>query len=138
MTYVESSVILRLALGEPGALAEWPTVHKAITSAITRVECLRTLENFRTGVEVSDLEFAERRSATLRLFETFEVIALEPIILARAASPMPTRLRTLDAVHLATALVWQDVNGEQVVLATHDRTLGTAARASGLEVIGLP
>lgn len=49
---------------------------------------------------------------------------------------MPVPLGTLDAVHLATALLWQETRGDELVLATHERALALAARASGLHVIG--
>jgi hypothetical protein len=47
-------------------------------------------------------------------------------------------LGTLDAIHLATALAWREAAGvEDLVMATHDLALATAARASGLRVVGL-
>lgn len=50
--------------------------------------------------------------------------------------PSPTSLGTLDAIHLASAMLWQERRGAQLVMATHDQALGTAARASGLRVVG--
>jgi hypothetical protein len=49
---------------------------------------------------------------------------------------MPTTLGTLDAIHLATALMWAEHAGFPLVMATHDQLLATAARASGLRVVG--
>ena len=57
-------------------------------------------------------------------------------MLARASQPMPTTLGTLDAIHLATALMWSEHSGSPLVMATHDQLLATAARASGLRAIG--
>ncbi len=136
-TYVDSSVVLRLALGQSAALVEWPTVARGITSTLTRVECLRGLENYRRRVSMSDADWAGCRNSTLRILETLEVMNPDPIVLERAAAPMPTPLRTLDAIHLATALLWTESTGETLVLATHDLALGTAARAFGMDVIGL-
>jgi len=136
-TYVDSSVVLRLALGQSGALAEWPAIARGITSALTRVECLRGIENFRRRASMSDADLAGCRNATLRILETLEVVDPNPGVLERAAAPMPTPLRTLDAIHLATALLWIESSGERLVLATHDRALGIAALAFGLEVVGL-
>jgi hypothetical protein len=45
-------------------------------------------------------------------------------------------LGTLDAVHLATALIWRDRMGPLATMATHDTALGSAARAFGFEVLG--
>jgi hypothetical protein len=50
---------------------------------------------------------------------------------------MPTELGTLDAIHLATALLWQERANTEPVMATHDAALGTAARAFGLRVVGV-
>ena len=49
---------------------------------------------------------------------------------------MAMPLGTLDAVHLATALIWRDRMGPLSVVATHDLALGSAARAFGFEVLG--
>jgi hypothetical protein len=71
-----------------------------------------------------------------RLLESFEVIEVTAVVLARAAQPLPTELGTLDAIHLATAVLWREYRGDEIVMATHDAGLATAARASGLTVIG--
>jgi hypothetical protein len=49
---------------------------------------------------------------------------------------MPLPLGTLDAIHLATALIWRDRVGPLSEMATHDTALGSAARAFGFDVRG--
>ena len=49
---------------------------------------------------------------------------------------MPTEQGTLDAIHLATALLWKDMTGRECVMATHDEALGLAAQAHGIRVVG--
>jgi len=56
-------------------------------------------------------------------------------VLERAAEPFPTTLGSLDAVHLASALLVRD-DLEGLAFATHDDALGTAARATGFQVHG--
>ena len=51
---------------------------------------------------------------------------------------MPTELGTLDALHLATAVLWRQMSGVDLVMATHDLALGMAAQAHGFPVVGLP
>jgi hypothetical protein len=51
---------------------------------------------------------------------------------------MPTELGTLDAIHLATALLWKESMGLGLVMATHDVGLALAAQAHGLTVVGVP
>jgi hypothetical protein len=63
-------------------------------------------------------------------------VLLRPPVLNRATEPLPTPLGTLDALHLATALVWRDRMGTAPVVVTHDAALALAARAFGFEVRG--
>lgn len=137
IAYVDSSVLLRKVLHQPGHLESWSAIRRPVSSSLLRVECLRTLENYRQRVPMSDEDLALRRAAVLHLLGPCELVHPDPIVLERASMPMPTRLTTLDAIHLATALVWQDARGEKVVMATHDRALGAAAQAFGMDVIGL-
>jgi hypothetical protein len=51
---------------------------------------------------------------------------------------MPTELGTLDAIHLATALLWKEMTKGDLVMATHDRALALGAQAHGLRVVGSP
>jgi predicted nucleic acid-binding protein len=136
IAYVDASVVLRLVLGEPEALYEWPTVTQAVASTLTEVECLRTLDRLvRRGV-LTDAEVVERRVAVFRLLEEFELLDLTRSIMRRAGEPFPTPLGTLDAIHLASALASRDASGEALVLATHDRELAAAGRAMGLLMVG--
>jgi hypothetical protein len=50
---------------------------------------------------------------------------------------MPTELGTLDAIHLATALLWRDQARISITMETHDAALALAARAHGLPVVGV-
>jgi hypothetical protein len=50
---------------------------------------------------------------------------------------MPTEVGTLDAIHLATALLWKEMSHVDLTVATHDNALGLAARAHGLPVVGV-
>lgn len=45
-------------------------------------------------------------------------------------------LKTLDAIHLATAMWWRDDAHHNLTFATHDAKLAEAARAAGFPVLG--
>jgi predicted nucleic acid-binding protein len=137
IAYLDSSVLLRIVLRQPDALKEWRNVQRGIASALVEVECLRTLDRLRHTQGVADADIALRREAVFRLIETLEVVEPTRTVLTRAAQPLPTTLGTLDAIHLASALLWKDQNGIELVMATHDVALATAARASGLRVVGV-
>jgi len=136
IAYLDSSVLLRVVLGQPDALAAWSEIEEGVTSRLVEVECLRTLDRLRLAAGLDDDEVAARREAVFRLLDALSVIELSRPVLARASQPMPTTLGTLDAIHLASALLWAEQSDAPLVMATHDQLLATAARASGLRVIG--
>jgi predicted nucleic acid-binding protein len=136
IAYLDSSVLLRIVLRQPDALKEWRNVQQGVASALVEVECLRTLDRLRLSQGLADVDIALRREAVFRLIETLEVVEPTRPVLTRAAQPLPTTLGTLDAIHLASALLWKEQSGTDLVMATHDVALATAARASGLRVVG--
>jgi predicted nucleic acid-binding protein len=136
IAYVDSSVLLRLVLGQPNALAEWRQIDRAVSSALISTESLRTLDRVRIRTGLSDLEVSRRRATILQLIGSLELVDVDSNVLERAAQPMPTELGTLDAIHLASALLWQDAMDIDPVMATHDTALGLAAKAHGLKVLG--
>jgi len=137
IAYLDSSVLLRLVLGQRDALKEWGRVTHGVASALVEVECLRTLDRLRLAEQLADEVIAERREAVYRVMEAMEIVELAPAVLSRAAQPLPTSLGTLDALHLATALMWREHTARTIAMATHDAALAMAARASGLRVMGV-
>jgi predicted nucleic acid-binding protein len=138
IAYLDSSVLLRVVLRQPDALAQWRRIERGVASALVEVECLRTLDRLRVAARLTDRELARRRQAVYRVLDATEIVEVTRPVLARAGQPMPTALGTLDAIHLATALLWREWRGEDLVFATHDAALALAARASGVSVVGVP
>ena len=137
IAYVDSSVLLRVALGQANALPEWRDIERGVSSALVSTESLRTLDRVRLRVNLSDIEVARRRATILALIDSLELVEIDGSVLDRAAQPMPTELGTLDAIHLASALLWRDAFGTDLAMATHDNALAVAAQAHGLKVLGL-
>ena len=75
--------------------------------------------------------------ALTRVERAFETIRLTRLVLGRAALPMATPVKTLDALHLASALLWRERRNPDLVFATHDPQQARAARALGFECIGV-
>lgn len=136
IAYVDASVLLRIALGQPDALSEWRSIEQGVSSALITTESLRTLDRLRLRARLPDAEVAARRAKILELIDSLELVEIDTIVLERAAQPMPTEIGTLDAIHLATALLWREVSPADLTMATHDAALGLAARAHGLRVVG--
>lgn len=137
IAYLDSSVILRVVLGQPGKLAEWASVLLGVTSGLAEVECLRTMDRLRLLGELTAEEAVSGREAIYRIIEALEVVELSSAVMRRASQPLSTPLGTLDAIHLATADLWREVRGKEPVVATHDKALALAARANGFRVMGV-
>jgi len=137
IAYVDASVLLRVALGQPNALPAWRQIDRGVSSALVMTECLRTLDRLRLRIQLPDAEVATRRETILALIGSLELVDMDSVILERAAQPMPTLLGTLDAVHLATALLWKDHEHADLIMATHDNALALGAQAHGLRVVGV-
>lgn len=133
--YLDSSVLLRVILGEPGRLEAWPTIVTAVSSELIRVECLRTIDRARIQLHLPDEAVAQHRADVLEALEAIDLVPLDPSVLERAAEPFPTLLGTLDSLHLATALAIRE-RYDGLVFTTHDTALGTAARSMGFAVAG--
>lgn len=134
--YLDSSVLLRMILAEPGRLQSWSEIELGVASALVEVECLRTLDRLRLRGAIQEQELAEHRAIVYDLLEALEVVEISRPVLSRAASPFPTSLGTLDAIHLSTALTYREMRGVELQFATHDAELATAARSVGFTIVG--
>jgi len=136
IAYIDSSVVLRVLFGQPDSLPEWKQIERAVSSELIRVECLRTIDRLRVSSRLEERAIGRQRAAIIETLETIEMVTLDGQVLGRASDPFPTSIRTLDAIHLATALGIRD-QLPSMVFATHDDELGLAASAVGFDVHGV-
>lgn len=128
MIYLDTSVALAELFAEdrrpPAALWAGPLVSSRLLEyeLWTRVHA--------RGAARSHAEAARELLSRVALVE------LTPTVLSRAVEPFPAAVRTLDALHLATALFLAARN-QDVVLAAYDERLRRAAGAVGLRVADL-
>jgi predicted nucleic acid-binding protein len=137
IAYIDTSALLRIVLREPGALEELRSCQRLVSSELIAVESARTIDRIRLQGSLTTEEAAARVRAIHDWLEAIDLVLLRAPVLSRASEPMPMPLGTLDALHLATALIWRDRIGPLPVLATHDTALGLAARAFGFDVRGI-
>jgi predicted nucleic acid-binding protein len=137
IAYVDTSVLLRVVLREPGALEDLQSYDGLVSSELIAVESARTIDRLRLQGTLTLEEAATRARAVGEWLEAFDLVLLRPLVLSRASEPLPTPLGTLDAIHLATALVWRERMAPLTTIATHDSALGVAARTFGFDVRGV-
>jgi predicted nucleic acid-binding protein len=122
--YLDSSAIVKLVVREPetGALVRFVREDPAVvSSALAWTEVMRAIA--RIGGDTA------RAEAVLR------GVALIPIddgIIRAAAAVQPSTLRTLDAIHMATAL---SLGRELSQLVTYDERLARAGNEAGVAAV---
>lgn len=136
IAYVDTSVILRKLLGEPDQLGEWSSIDEAYSSRLLLVELGRVIDRYRLLAIITDAEVATLHEQAQRLVASIDLVALSEPILERAGDALPTIVGSLDGLHLATAIEARARVSRELVFATHDGQLATAARASGFAVVG--
>jgi predicted nucleic acid-binding protein len=136
IAYLDTSALLRIILREPGALDDLRTYEGLVASELIAVESHRTIDRLRIHGSLTPDEASERLRAINEWLEAVDLVLLRPPVLSRASEPLPVAIGTIDALHLATALIWRDRVGPLQEMATHDAALGVAARAFGFAVRG--
>ena len=139
IVYAESSAVLAWLLGETvgtdvrRALSQ---AERVVSSGLTATECARAIGRRRHEGRLSDQE----RLAALQLLDVAErnwdIQACSDRVLARARARFPVEpVRTLDAIHLATAVLLQDALGPLAMLSYDGRILSNA-EALGFDRVG--
>lgn len=122
--YVDASALVKLALDEPDGIAmrRWYHEHERVASS--RVAVIETRRAVRRKVD--DPAHVDA------ILKSIEVLEVSATIVHRASSVDPPSLRTLDAIHLASAL---ELGLDLDAFVTYDDRLADAARAVGLPVV---
>jgi predicted nucleic acid-binding protein len=121
-TYLDSSAIVKLAVEEPESAALHRYCRRRtplVSSALAKAEVSRAL-------------LPRGEEGLLRARETlarFDLIRVSDRILEAAGKMLPPDLRSLDAIHLATADV---MGGDLGTLVCYDDRLTGAARLLGM------
>lgn len=124
VAYVDASALVKLVLDEPDAI---PMRHWYVEADRVLTSHIGAIEVRRAVARKSDI--GSRVDAIL---SSVDVVLLDVAIGRVAASLTPPALRTLDAIHLATALA---LTGELDAFVTYDDRLAAAARQLGLPVV---
>lgn len=124
-TYLDSSAIVKLAVREPESPALRRYLRRRrplVTSSLARTEVLRAL------LPGGDDAVASGRKVLTRL----DLVRINNRVLDEAAALLPVEIRSLDAIHLATAgQLGQDLGA----LVTYDERMADAARHTGHRVV---
>lgn len=127
MIYLDSSALLKLlhVETESRALADWLSARTgtpAVSSALAKVEVTRACRRIN----------ADALPAAKALLAGLDIIPLSSAVIDEAGDVGENALRSLDAIHLASAL---SIRSDLSAFVAYDHRLGDAAIAAGLELV---
>jgi predicted nucleic acid-binding protein len=122
-TYLDSSAVVKLVVpeAESGVLALALRGRATVSSAVSRVEVTRAVARRRAPSSRSPAD----------VLAGLTLLVVDDGVLSLAATLGPPTLRTLDAIHLASAL---QLGSDLDAFITYDTRQATAAAAAGLPV----
>ncbi len=145
--YAESSAVLAWLLGEQAGHSVREVLRRAelvMASDITVVECDRVLIRAVTMGEIDEAAAADRRAHLNAAATHWHLWRISPEIVERARHPFPTEpVRTLDAIHLASALAARSAVPGIELLSLDDRIrragkqLGFQLRPERVDPVGI-
>ncbi len=127
MIYLDTSALTKLVLPETEsrALSDWLDQHESsakVSSEIVHVELPRAVARSNPIMLPS----------AMQITSGMQIVPITPRVLALAATMPPPALRSLDAIHLASAL---QLTEHLTAFVAYDTRLAEAAEAAGLNVV---
>jgi len=138
--YFDTSVLMKRYVQEDGSAQARALLrrYRFLSSAIAPLEALSAIYRRHVAGEIADQDLVGLVSRIQRDRGYWELIEMSPEILARAEQVIKdTTLRTLDAIHVASVILFQSDSGIRVPLITADWRQREGARRLGLDVIWL-
>lgn len=137
MKYVDASAVLRIVFSEPGATVPLAARDRVVSSQLLEVETFRAVDRERLLGHLDDAQTAIKRKELADLLAMLDRTPIDGGVIDRAKGSFAVNVRTLDAIHVATAEILMSEAGEPLEFWTHDERQATAALSRGLTVRGV-
>jgi predicted nucleic acid-binding protein len=136
--YVDASALVKRYVAESGSreVNAWISESQMVTTSILSHTEVAAALNRANRLQMIDIKVCQ---AALELFrsewESFVRLPVSEATVIRADNlTCRYNLRGFDAVHLASALIWQESIGRQVSMITYDNQLRLAGPEEGLSL----
>jgi len=139
MLYLDTSVLVKLYVEEDGSVSIRKQVNKArfvATSAIAYVEARAAFARRRREGTLAPTDHRRTVRALDSDWGHYMLVEITDSLIRDAANLAEEHsLRAYDAIHLASATRLRKKMAEDILFASWDANLGTAARREGLELL---
>ena len=136
--YFDTSVLVKRYVQEAGSSATRRLLQRFrfLSSSIMPVEAMSALSRRRVSGDLAQRDFLAIRSRLRKDRDYWELVeAGEPVLLQAEELVQQTNVRTLDAIHLASAIIFQSESRLTIPFITGDREQHEAAHMLGFTVI---
>jgi len=136
--YLDTSTYLKLFVLESGSGEARQAVHgkKVLSSAILPLESCSALARRKAAGEMNEREFETVLENVRAGLSSIEIVRMTDDILKRAESvTLQAGARALDAIHIASALMFKDTTSLNLTFMTSDTKQGDAAGRAGLKTL---
>jgi predicted nucleic acid-binding protein len=136
--YVDASALLRVLFSESGPSVPLVAGDHVVSSHLVEVEAFRAVDRERLLGNLDDVETAVKRKELSELLMRMDLMPIGGDVIDRAKGSFAVNVRSLDAIHVATAEILADeAEGDPLEFWTHDERQATAALSRGLTVRGV-
>lgn len=132
VAYLDSSVVLQHVLLGEIAIEHALAYPRRVASELLEIECRRVIQGCRLTGELGDEGLADAVDRLSHVLTAVDLLDLSTDVKRRAMEAFPVVVRTLDAAHLATALL-VDRPDDRVAVFSLDEGMNRCARALGLQ-----
>lgn len=130
--YVDASVLLRHILLGDSSIQHVLECERIMSSELLEIESRRVIHRYRIDGEIDDEGFVLATTRLNEVLSGISLLALSSAVKRRAMGAFPVHVKTLDALHLASALVYADTSpGQNVLIFSFDTGMNRCACAIG-------
>lgn len=134
VAYIDSSLVLRHIIQGEQAIAQAFECGRAISSELLEIECRRVIFRYRTEGLLDDQGLVTAMRRLEDVLDGLDLVELSGVIKKRAMEPFPTSIKTLDALHLATAIKFAErLEDGGLVIFSYDKAMNLCAEALGFK-----
>ncbi|MBT3276041.1 MAG: PIN domain-containing protein [Spirochaetales bacterium] len=132
VAYLDSSVVLQhILMGDEG-IRQFLACDSIISSELIEIECKRVVHRYRLKAELDDSGFLEALDRIDKVLSGLSILHLSDSVKKRSAEAFPIVVKTLDALHLSSAIAFVNEHpGESILVFSYDQSFNRSARALG-------
>ena len=130
VAYLDSSVLLRhILLGDEG-MRQVLECGAVVSSELLEIECKRVFHRYRLQGDLDDSGFLEAQGRLEFVLSGVYLLLLSSDVKKRASEAFPVQIRTLDALHISSALAFKSARPKEALLFfSYDNQLNRCAKA---------